>query len=470
MKFLQSLKKWLLIACSVIFISCSGGGEGGTGMTASPNVSMGTITQFGSIFVNGVEFDTTNTDINIENIAGTDADLRLGMYVTVNGTINPDGLTGVADSVSVREIIRGPVASKTGTNTLTILNQTVHIPSTARFDNILGYSDIKVNDVVEVSGYVKSSGIIYATRIELISSPGPDYKLFGFVENLNTAAQTFTFGGLTISYSGASFSGISRSTLSNNQYIEVTGTYNAASSLLTASRVEKESINTSSTTEVEIEGFITSVTSPTEFTINNLPVTVDPSTVFEGGTQDEIVVGMLIEVEGNFSSGTLLATEVNFEDNIRIEATVNTIDIPTNTMTLVDMNGFSIQTNSFTEFSSDLPAGLNSLQPGIDSIRIRGYLVESTSTVIARRIDYLVPTPNITLQGDVFNLPSEPMLDILGVVIDTSLFAPDAFSVDGSVVTSNEFFGTISTGSIVRADGTISGNTITWTSVEALGD
>ena len=469
MKILQSQKKWLLIIVSAIFISCSGG-EGGTGVTSSPDVSMGIITQFGSIFVNGVEFDTTNTDINIEDIMASDSDLRLGMYVTVNGTINPDGLTGVADSVSVKETIRGPVASKFGTDTLTILDQTVHIPSTARFDNVLGYSNISINDVVEISGYVKSGGVIFATRVELISSPGPDSKLFGFVENLNTSAQTFTFGGLSINYSGASFSGIAPTLLSNNEYLEVTGVYNAASSLLNASRIEKQSINTSSSNEVEIEGFITSVSSPTDFMINNFPVRVDTSTVYEGGTQDELVVGMLIEVEGSLSGSTLLATEVNFEDNIRIEATVGTIDTTTNTMTLVDMNGFSIQANSFTEFSSDLPNGLNSLQPGIDSIRVRGYLLEATSTVIARRIDYRTPTTNITLQGEIFNLPVEPSLDILGVVIDTSSFAPDGFSVEGVVVTSNEFFGTISSGSVIRADGTMSGSTITWTSVESVGD
>lgn len=57
-------KTALTLAVTGALVSCggeSGGGGGGTaGIGGSGFVSKGSITNFGSIFVNGVEFETTN--------------------------------------------------------------------------------------------------------------------------------------------------------------------------------------------------------------------------------------------------------------------------------------------------------------------------------------------------------------------------------------------------------------------------
>ena len=58
------LKSLLLTLCFVLLlISCgsSSGGIGGSGMT-----SQGSVSEFGSIFVNGTEFDTSNATIIVE--------------------------------------------------------------------------------------------------------------------------------------------------------------------------------------------------------------------------------------------------------------------------------------------------------------------------------------------------------------------------------------------------------------------
>ena len=41
--------------------------------------------------------------------------------------------------------------------------------------------------------------------------------------------------------------------------------------------------------EIEIEGFVTSVDSATNFVINDVPVQIDATTTVEGGSADEIV-------------------------------------------------------------------------------------------------------------------------------------------------------------------------------------
>ena len=63
-----------------------GGGIGGTGLT-----STGSIDGFGSIFVNGVEFETDESDVSLDGLTSTQDKLRLGMVVTVHGTVNADG-------------------------------------------------------------------------------------------------------------------------------------------------------------------------------------------------------------------------------------------------------------------------------------------------------------------------------------------------------------------------------------------
>ena len=120
MNFPTRLTTLIALASTIFLSACMGGGEGGTGATGSGDISRGQITGFGSIFVNGVEFETTDSSISLDGASGTESDLKLGMVVTVTGTINPDRLTGKADTVSVEEVIQGLVQAKINNNTLTI--------------------------------------------------------------------------------------------------------------------------------------------------------------------------------------------------------------------------------------------------------------------------------------------------------------------------------------------------------------
>jgi len=91
-----------LIAGITALAGCGGGGGGtnvagigGTGKTIS-----GTITGFGSIFVNGVEYDVDNASFNINNDNSPglgQADLRIGMVVILTGS--DDGTVGTATQV-----------------------------------------------------------------------------------------------------------------------------------------------------------------------------------------------------------------------------------------------------------------------------------------------------------------------------------------------------------------------------------
>ena len=220
--------------------------------------------------------------------------------------------------------------------------------------------------------------------------------------------------------------------------------------------------------EIEIEGFVTSVDSATNFVINDVPVQIDATTTFEGGSADEIVAGLFIEVEGSLTNSTLNANEVEFDDGIRIEGEVESL--AANTFTLAGMGGLTIQVDNLTDFDNALPCGLGDLAQG-SRIRIRGFQQNDT-TVVARRIDTVSAGDDESLQGNVTAIISPPpglTFAINGVTIDTSSIPDSGFIVDGEVKNSTEFFSSLDIGEdIVEAKGTLSGGVITWVSVELI--
>jgi len=68
------------LAVTVAMVAC-GGGYSGTGSTSTPSaasgtarVSIGTITGFGSVHLNGLKFETTSATINADGKAGVQSD------------------------------------------------------------------------------------------------------------------------------------------------------------------------------------------------------------------------------------------------------------------------------------------------------------------------------------------------------------------------------------------------------------
>ena len=59
-------------------------------------LSIGTITGFGSVHVNGVHFVTTGASIVVDGQPGTESDLRVGQVVRVEGQLDSSGTTGTA--------------------------------------------------------------------------------------------------------------------------------------------------------------------------------------------------------------------------------------------------------------------------------------------------------------------------------------------------------------------------------------
>ena len=346
MKSLYS--KGLILASLFILVlnSCGGGGgmTAGGGIDGTGIMSAGVVSAFGSIVVNGTEFDTSKAEVIIngkEVPVGDDFvqdNLEIGMVVTVEGRIKEDG-SAVADRVIYSSNVAGPVESVSGidldTNEkeIVVLGQIVVVNFITKFkpEDTFGFDSIALSDVVEVSGYLDDTGAIRATFIEKIDDI-LEYGVTGFVESLDDPTpNTFMINGLTVDYSLIHPDDLPDN-FNNDLFVEVEGELDDTSGELIATAIElADELGGEDGDELEIMGFVTEIISDIdiiEFKVGNQVVHVDPdSAVFVDGFPDDIVPGVKLEAEGSLEGGILFAEEIEFwgPDQIEVEGFVTDI-------------------------------------------------------------------------------------------------------------------------------------------------
>ena len=447
-------------ALALIVSACGGGGDGGIGGTGgggggggtTADVSVGTITAFGSVWVNGVRFDSSSATIRIDDNPHPESDLRIGMVARVDGSISGASAT----TISVRSAVKGYVESVSSTQ-LVVMGQTIVRDSGTTFEN--GIVPVAGN-YVEVHGLVVSDGTIAATFVERKATPAvPPFVLKGIVKNHVPAAGTFQIGNLNVTLgSGAVINDMPGGSW-NGVQVEAKGNTCAGTPVcgtLTASKVEPEGPR-GNIAKVEVEGFVTSFTSASSFSIGSQPVVTTGSTRFEGGLASEIVVGTKLEAEGSLSNGILTATKVLFRENIRFEA--NIASIGTNSLTLAGLNGITIQVNSLTQFKN---AAFNQLVVG-NNMRIRGRPGAGNS-VIATEVEHRndAPDSRVILQA-VASVVAAPNVTLQGIVVNTTPISDNNFKdINDAIIGRTAFFQQAAPGRLIKVRGSLAGSTITW--------
>ena len=470
-KRLPGLLAWA--ACAALTLAgCGGGGDaamdGGTGGTG---VSFGAVTDFGSIFVNGVEFSTNGASIKRDDAVVGESELRRGMVVEVHGSFS-SVTAGTATTVLVEEAVRGPLESKNGTlaagATLVALGQTVHVDEATFIDNNvcdLGdacasqadrFAAIDVGDVLEVHGQRTDDGSISATFVERKTAP-VTFVVRGTVLGHAAATQTFSIGALTVNYGGANVGDMPAPTGSNwnGMFVEVKGT-NCSGALpvcgtLTATKVEPEGVGAGAAEQAEVEGFVTSFVSVSEFTLGSQLVRTSGSTLFLGGDPGEITLGVKLEAEGSLVGSVLTASKVKFKESVKIESNATAT---ATTITLEGLPGITVTANAFTEFKNTGATAGNLVPLDGKSVRIRGR-ASGTASVVATEIeDRGGPDSRAILQGFATNVTS-PNFDILGVTVDTSSLAAANFKdANDNAIGAAAFYSALAAGGrLVKARG-----------------
>jgi len=443
---------------------CGGGGGSSspaTGSTSGSAASSGTVTGFGSVFVNGKRFDTSGSSFTVDGQSGSQGDLKLGMTVTVTGSFNGDQRS--ASTVQQKDAVEGLVQSIAADRlSLVVMGQTVLVDSTTLIDDSNGLNgnigNLAAGDFVEVNGHIRPDGVIQATFIEK-KLVGVTPEVRGFVSLHDATAKTFKIGNLTVDYSTSLIDDMPTPSGSNwnGLFVEIKGTnFNSVTTTLVATKVERENQGFGNNMdEFEVEGFVTQVVGVGDFFIGTTHVQTTPSTEFRGGTIDEIVVGAKLSAEGRLADGILTAKHVKFHAAVKLEGDIATIN--GNTFTIDGLPGITVTVNSQTEGGSNLSGG--------NHVRVRGRLGSSNS-VIATRVEQRSQDDDVDLQGPVQSVSGE-VLTILGVAVNTSTFNDDDFEgLNDQIIGRAAFFNAVKEGTLVKVQGRLTGSIVTWREAE----
>ena len=302
-----------------LVVACGGGGGANFAGIDRLGVTNGTITGFGSIFVDGVEYETSGTSFVVNDLPGTESELQVGQVITINWVSNDNGATFRAEDVTYNKSLEGPVTSiNTGAKSFVVLGQTVIVDDVGTSFGpdsgplaLTGLAGLLVGDNVEVSGLVDATGAIRAGRVERQEAED-QLEISGVVAGLT--ATTFTINDQVVDYVSAIPLGFP---IADGDFVEVKGDSINGSGQLVATEVKLEDEGLPSGgdgDEGELEGFVTDfdANSPSRFSVNGAPVVTDAATEVTGGV---VALNARVEVKGIFNAvGELVADTIEIKD------------------------------------------------------------------------------------------------------------------------------------------------------------
>ena len=456
-----------------VFIAACGGGGGGSlagGGIGGTGVTSGTVSGFGSVFVNGIEFETDGASRDVDDETsisdGRDDDtvLGIGMVVTIIGTVNADGVTGTADSIAYDDDVEGPVAALVAdpdgvTKTFDIFNFTVVVDRNSTVFKNTDFGSFAQDDLLEISGYPGADGKLYATRVEkkgVLVLGASKVEIKGKVSGFD-GVDTFMLGGVTVTFDGTTQFEDLPGTVANGQFVEVEGTLNTATSIA-ANRIELEDEGFGDNVdEISLEGIVTDFNGISDFRVAGQRVNAANAIFSPAALKTTIADGARVEVEGAIVDGILKAAEVDQRGGeVRVSAYVETTNPGAGTVTLMvvqtQAQTLTVTINSQTQIEDkrdeEEPFGINGIDAG-DFLNVEGFL-DDGGKLIASQIER-EEVDDIALRGPVDKPPTagstaSGTVSILGVSIATD--GSTDFE-DGSL-TGTEFFVQVKNGDLVE--------------------
>jgi Domain of unknown function (DUF5666) len=384
----------LLVLAVIAVVACGGGGSvasvgsGGTGTVSASTYNVGTVTGFGSVFVNGVRFEDSSASVSDEDGARSRNDLKLGMVVKVQGSVDASG-TATASSFSFDSELLGPVSTiNTASKTFTIIGQKVLADASTVFDNSLpqGLASVQTGQVLEVHGFLNAStNELQASLVELKSNPDR-FKISGNVSNLQSASKTFQIGLETISFAGLSATDIAP-VLANGVLVKVRLAPSAPGTGVpwTAARLRNSHGNVGDSDKAEVEGLVTSITSTALFSVSGVAVDARNASFSNGSAG--LVLGARAEVEGTLVNGTLIATEVKLQTTasggkeIELNGTLSGVSSSSKTFVL---RGVTVSYSNVARYDNGSETDLANGK----KVEVKGQATPNSSVVSATRIKF----------------------------------------------------------------------------------
>jgi hypothetical protein len=333
----------MALIMSVTLSAC--GSSGGSGDTASvpPSATaksvVGKISGFGSVYVNGVEYDTDGASYDVDDAsASDDSALAVGMVVKVQGSVNADGRTGSASSVSYDDEVEGLVedlatdAGDPSVKTFTVMNTMVRIDqNSTNFDGeddaAFSFDTIINGDNVEVSGEYDGD-ILVASYVEKQDSADDDFEAKGTVTEYDNADHFVLLlkNGSALDVTLAAGAEIPSVGIANDQYVEVEGTIPDPIGLpdsLLATRVELEDddyFGDDDDDDVEVKGMLNYDADTEVWSVRDVMIAFRDNTEYKpeslmDSIADGSAAGLTVEVEGYYLNEVLQVDEIELEED-----------------------------------------------------------------------------------------------------------------------------------------------------------
>lgn len=411
---------------------CSSDGD----TTSSAANVRGTITGFGSVYVNGVEYETDGATITIDGVPATEAHLSVGMLVTIAGS--DDGTNGNATSISFNDELEG-VVTQNDPGSLVVMGYNIITDNTTNLDGFTDIATLVVGDEVEISGFPDGNGNIVATYIERKGTyvDGNEIEVKGVVAALT--ADTFTIGSMTVNFATADISDAPN--LAEGMYVEVKGESAPVANIFTATKVELEDndIDSDEGEEIEVEGILAAI-DDTTVTIGN-----DTYSLAADAEIDDVAIGDMVELEMEMVNGEILVKEVEKEDadddhpnKIEVEAIATATDTTNNTITLagltitVNPNTTVMLDNSSNDGHGEHYFNLGSVVEGVDRIEVEA-APDGNGGYAAISIERVNSTSTtVELEGPALVDGVSGTITIAGITLDVTTNGIDTSMITGS--------------------------------------
>jgi hypothetical protein len=449
---LRVVGRWAVaLAITALLGACSNGASGGGGGISGTGVkivAIGKVTGFGSVIVDGIEFTPSaqaglpenRIRFAFDNFSTSREDsLRLGMIVTVRGSLDVATGTGEYEEIEFRPELRGPLddgSVDTAAGTFRVLGRSVLVETATIFENVQDLDELQALQVqrpeLEVSANLDETGLLHATRIARVSPQASTnvVELKGAISSVSSGG--FAIGNVTVSTDGARLVDLAASDLAPGLLVDVKGTL--AGATIGNARIERVAPVAAAGADdrVRLKGVARSVVSGGSFSVagpNGLvTVHVDSQTgYFRGslaGDSSVVSVGTEVQIEGTLrNDGSLAATVVaaESEKNVRLEGNLlsraNDVNLAAGTIVL---NGVTVRTVATTRFKDNRKTGqlavltLADLADG-DHLQIDGF-VDGAGAVIAAQVQRFDASQTIFIQGPVARITASD-LTILGITV-----------------------------------------------------
>jgi hypothetical protein len=316
---MAALGLWMLLTASLVVSSCGGGSlvatNGGVG-TGGTGISLGTVTGFGSVVLDGTAYSSATPQYlagsdrsEAQPAAATAVSLGSQLQMQLDGQGNP------STSLIAPSLIGPAVLSGAG---LTINGVAVQVNADAAagpvtyYSGLSGFASLQGGMPLEVhgAGGIDANGRDYvqATLIAQLPTSNAVTRLSGRITRLDAARQSFQIGSQAIRLAqGASVlpAGVA---LAEGQWVNVWSNVPLSNGAVTAATVRVQTLlGTSGPAQI---GGLVSLPGPSQFQIAGIPVVAGSAALaatFQGLTSGQYVV---VQGQVNPASGTVTAASI----------------------------------------------------------------------------------------------------------------------------------------------------------------